>query len=292
MEEYPKQFRKLVSLVSGRKGQRLHPASLIVTITPDNGGNHRPLFFCANGQGEAEALAHVLGPDQPLYFLESGFYAISRTNGVIRSLAKHHLPDILKLYPTGPYDILGYSFGCSTTLVLAELLSQENREISFVGLLDARIGPNPAYRWYFKNLDQTIAKHLETERERFSEAWKTNGVKGAITQTGRSIGSALRINGKPTASDKIADARRNVDIIPADEPPYQPPEHKGTIHLFRASDHWFRNLLFPRAGFPKANYPDLKITKIQGSHHTVMTKEAFRTQVCNAMLKTLRDHRR
>lgn len=287
VRDYPVQFRKLVSLVSGRQGKRLHAESLVVTITPDNGGGKTPLFFCANGQGEAEALAEELGPDQPLYFLESGFYVISRTDGIIRALAEHHLPDILSLYPSGPYAILGYSFGCSTTMVLSELLSKENREISFLGLLDARIGPSPSYRWYFKRIDQPIARHVEVEWEKVTEARNDQGVGAAIAQTGRMTAAPFRTKPKASSTRQNTGARPNAKIVVSDEPPFQPPHYNGPIHLFRASNHWFRNLLFPRAGFPRKTYPDLTISKIEGTHHTMMTNRTYRSKNCKVILDAL-----
>jgi len=47
----------------------------------------------------------------------------------VHSLAKYYLKQIRKVQPTGPYNIAGYSFGCTIALEMALLLENEDKKL-------------------------------------------------------------------------------------------------------------------------------------------------------------------
>src|SRR4030095_15337328 len=87
--------------------------SSLVSIQP--GGTKHP-FFCVHGVGgnvlTYRALAQYLGPDQPLYGLQSaGLDGKQTPHTTVEAMAAHYVEAICDLQPEGPYFLGGLSFG-------------------------------------------------------------------------------------------------------------------------------------------------------------------------------------
>jgi len=99
----------------------------------------RPLFLAApgvaNGQSAYFAFMRFLGwSDQPIYTLEKD------NDLTIFELAQHHVEDMLKVQPYGPYLIGGHSYGGVVAIEVAIQMKKRGREIAGVFLFDA---PHP-----------------------------------------------------------------------------------------------------------------------------------------------------
>lgn len=113
--------------------------SSLIPIQPR--GNKRP-FFCVHGVGgnvlTFNALAQHLGPDQPVYGLQSvGLDGKEPPLTEVEAMATHYVRAVLELQPEGPYFLGGLSFGGIVAFEMARQLRQQSREVACVALLDA-----------------------------------------------------------------------------------------------------------------------------------------------------------
>jgi thioesterase domain-containing protein len=104
-------------------------------------GAAAPLFCLAPASGlswQFAGLKRFLSQDVPLYGLQSPLFHGGRLPESISSLAAEYADRVDDVAPRGPIRLLGWSFGGSMALLVAEELVRRGREVTFVGMLDAR----------------------------------------------------------------------------------------------------------------------------------------------------------
>lgn len=128
--------RELVALAASASSQR---PSHIVAI--NDTGDRRPIFAVAGAGGTALAfrfLASELGARQPLVVFEQyGLHHRVRADRTIDAVAKRNLADLRRRQPTGPYMLMGYSWGGLVAQHMASILLAEGHNVLLV-LLDAQ----------------------------------------------------------------------------------------------------------------------------------------------------------
>jgi amino acid adenylation domain-containing protein len=110
-------------------------------LVPFQTGGSKPPFFCLNATGQA--LAKLLGPDQPLYGLQAHGLDGRRAPSTVQNMAADYIKEIRTIQPHGPYYIGGYSFGGMVAFELAQQLQQQGEEVALLVLLDPT---KPNYR--------------------------------------------------------------------------------------------------------------------------------------------------
>ncbi|MGE3536498.1 MAG: amino acid adenylation domain-containing protein [Candidatus Tectimicrobiota bacterium] len=104
-------------------------------------GSRLPLFCLPAAGGEVlgyRLLAELLGPERPVYGLQQG----ALTDALPRSLsalASSYSTAMRQQQPSGPYGLLGWSFGGVLALAVAHCLEQQGQQVAFVGLLDTLV---------------------------------------------------------------------------------------------------------------------------------------------------------
>ena len=108
-------------------------------------GSRLPLF-CFPGAGNEhstfDALAALVGEDQPVYSVDMVKFYETRQNFTIEKLAEFCHQVISETQEHGPYYLCGYSFGGFVAYEVATRLANEGKEIGLLALFDAR---NPAF---------------------------------------------------------------------------------------------------------------------------------------------------
>jgi amino acid adenylation domain-containing protein len=108
-------------------------------VLPIRTGGTRPPLFClppASGLSLCyTGLRSHLPPDQPIYGLQSGPDGLAAPS--IDRLAADYLAQIRDVRPTGPYHLLGWSFGGHMAHAIATLLRQAGAQVSLLAILDA-----------------------------------------------------------------------------------------------------------------------------------------------------------
>jgi phthiocerol/phenolphthiocerol synthesis type-I polyketide synthase E len=112
--------------------------SSLVPIQPS--GTRTPLF-CFHGAGGNvliyERVAHYLGPDQPVYGLQSqGLDGKSPCLTTIEEMAALYLREIRRVRPRGPYLLAGYCMGGTVAYEVAQQLTASGETVAMLALLD------------------------------------------------------------------------------------------------------------------------------------------------------------
>lgn len=156
--------------------------SCLVPIQP--GGSKPPLFLMhAHGGNVLEyyPLAHLLGPDQPVYaFQAQGLNGRIEKEPRLEDMAANYIAELRSLQPEGPYFLGGFCFGGLLALEVAEQLTAAGQEVALLVLIQTmhpevmRFTPGTTIfqrAWYRAN------KRISLELENLS-----HGRKGYIVE--------------------------------------------------------------------------------------------------------------
>nr|VFK12474.1 MAG: amino acid adenylation domain-containing protein [Candidatus Kentron sp. LPFa] len=114
------------------------PWSTLVALQPR--GDKAALFCVPGGGGNVfyfYPLARALGPEQPFYGLESlGMDGKQPPHATVEAAAAHHIRQIRKRWPHGPYRLAGHSFGGLVAFEMAQQLCRAGETIAMLAVLD------------------------------------------------------------------------------------------------------------------------------------------------------------
>lgn len=160
-------------------------------------GGKRPLFCIHGGAGSIlfyYPLARALGPDQPVYAIQSqGLHDNARPHATIEAMATHYLSEIRSVQPQGPYQIAGFCLGAMIAFEMAQQLHRHGEQVAFLGSFDGRApgfaaragrakpqrpGHAPdrpalpvAMRWLPKRIARGLVRRFDTVRRLPREDW-------------------------------------------------------------------------------------------------------------------------
>ncbi len=286
-------LRALLTVAAGRKGARLRPDSLMNAIRSQ--GDKPPLFYCANATKEISSLAHYLGEEQPVYLLQSGFGVFirkeQRTEDNIKAVAARHVRDILVINPTGPYLVVGYSFGKFVAYEVAFQLEQQGKQVKMLAILDTS-GSALMYNCVRKVLQAVELFALTITQELFRGSWHsfTRELNSLFSRVKDNLTPKHTLNiFKPFSSkifiDKHLKSNTNEGCLPyhptaqntkspvgGNKGLYHMQGYQGKITLFLAlvvRDRRFKILrwLFPLMGWEQHLVDTIKVP---GNHYTMV----------------------
>ncbi len=147
-----------------RQKQRSANWSSLVPI--ESRGSRTPLF-CTHPIGgnilEYYPLAYVLGPEQPIYGLQSrGLDGVQAPLTQIEAMAANYITEIRTVQPNGPYLLLGYSFGGLVAFEIACQLESQGEKINLLVLLD---NESPTLSTIRPSLWQSLGIHFNNFRQ-------------------------------------------------------------------------------------------------------------------------------
>ncbi|MCQ4202712.1 amino acid adenylation domain-containing protein [Streptomyces coelicoflavus] len=113
----------------------------LAVLMPLRADGSRPPLFCvhpASGLSWAYVgMLQHLGPDQPVYGLQArGIAEEQRLPGSLEEMAADYAEQIRKVQPSGPYHLLGWSFGALAAYAVATALQEQGETVAYLGLLD------------------------------------------------------------------------------------------------------------------------------------------------------------
>jgi len=118
-----------------------HEWSPIVPIQPQ--GNLKPIFAVHALGAMAlsyEPLARALGKNQPFYGIQAyGFEDEQTPYTNLHEMVSFYTQAILETQSTGPYQLIGHSFGGLIALEIARKLKALGKEVSFIAMLDTHM---------------------------------------------------------------------------------------------------------------------------------------------------------
>ncbi len=103
----------------------------------------RPPLFIVHGIGgnvvNFYGLSMRVGKDQPIYGIQSQALVANQPALLrLKDMASHYIADIRKVQPHGPYHLLGYSFGGTVVLEMAQQLRAAGEEVALIGMIDSK----------------------------------------------------------------------------------------------------------------------------------------------------------
>jgi thioesterase domain-containing protein len=117
------------------------PIGPLAVILPLRAQGNRPPLFCVHpGAGigwEYAGLLPYLDADQPVYCIQArGLTEPGSTPANLEQMAEDYVERIRRIQPTGPYHLLGWSFGAVVAHAMAVRLQADSERIGLVAMLD------------------------------------------------------------------------------------------------------------------------------------------------------------
>lgn len=137
-------YRQLLINVTGHKGRRLGPRSLI--IEKQRGSNSKPPIFLTGGQ--LLGVTDILEKEQPNYFFPSAWFKWDDPKHFIKAVSTVYTEEILTISPQGPYVLGGYCHGGWTAYQTAQNLKRQGQEVALLVLVE-RYAPNDFVSYHF-----------------------------------------------------------------------------------------------------------------------------------------------
>lgn len=274
--------------------------SSLVAIQPRG---TRPAVFFVHGAGGGNlwtytALVPHLGPDQPVYGLESrGMRGLPEFDR-IEDMAAHYLREIRTVQPQGPYYLSGYCFGGNVAYEMARQLEASGEKVALLALLDSAAA-NSTYQqipwWqpiFYVRFALNTARWLREflvkpahEQQHFLRR-KTAALSRRLFNRMRGLPDA-------TTVDEVIDT----SIFPEIElnlwkihlhalSNYRPAAYGGRIVLFRTNGHPFLCSFDPKFGWGPLAAGGVDEIPLPGAHegifmepHVRQVSSLFRTQL-------------
>lgn len=150
-------------------------------------------------------------------------------------LAKIYVAEIRKIQPTGPYSLIGYSFGGSVVYEIANILRNENNAIDMLVLIDSWSIFNPNYYNKQDFIKQIYAMNMQISKNIADLSWQR--IK-------------LLMEHKPSIMSQ-------------------------NMILFQAKDldDYYKTITEPLNGWSKFNSGNIICKSIDANHHTIINKE-------------------
>ncbi|MCL2897941.1 non-ribosomal peptide synthetase [Brenneria tiliae] len=162
---------KLAQLLDGEQaGEEMRRAGFD-QVLPLRAGDGHPLFCIHPASGFAwqfSVLPRYLASRWPVIGIQS-----PRPDGPIARCAtmdevcEHHLVNLRRVQPHGPYHLIGYSLGGTVAQGIAARLQAQGETVAFLGLLDTY--PPETQDWT-ASMDEKARQEVDNERELFMAA--------------------------------------------------------------------------------------------------------------------------
>ena len=251
-------LRLLTSALDG-PAQELSP---IVPLRPS--GKGRPLFMIPGMFGdimELRALTNMIESKRPLYGLRARGLAPGETPHTrVEDIATDYLRHLRTVQPTGPYALVGYSFGGLVAFEMARMLREAGEKVQFLGLIDTDVHDaclRPLERlafWIMRPL-RYAAIIAENPFKSVPDLWERFF---RIRSFGRLTENRSQDAMSPLLQ-RVAQLNRAAFSV------YRPRPYPGAMSIFRATQRWPR-FCDPLPVWMRLTSGQISIHEIQGGH--------------------------
>ena len=129
-------------------------------------GNKTPLFII-HGAGlnvlNFVNLSNQFDEEQPVYGIQGTAKKYDKWYESIEAMAAHYIDAIVKINPTGPYALAGFSFGGVVAFEMTRQLRQQGKKVILTGLLDSYLDSS----YYYESFSQKkIIRYLDLTYKR------------------------------------------------------------------------------------------------------------------------------
>jgi thioesterase domain-containing protein/acyl carrier protein len=265
------------------------PTSGEYTLVPIQPNGSRIPFFCVHGVGGGvlnyQAIAKVLGPDQPFYAFRSLLLTwedIRETS--IEELASTYIKEMRSFFPQGPYLIGGGSFGGIVAFEMAQQLYAQGAEPALLVLFDTsapgsvqRVGTTEKLRGFWQRLRDQGVPYLVRKVALKGDDWRQRLVKRSrdvASYCHRLAGSDLPVR---LRYHQVQEAHSRTMAR------YKIQRYPGKITLMRAVERGYLGMELlgtredPILGWGALAGGGLEIHDVPGEHGNVLNEPHVRT---------------
>jgi thioesterase domain-containing protein len=241
-------------------------------------GSQKPPIFITHGlcgTARFSGLAKHIRTGHSIYGIQGkGIDGMEEPFERVEDMAEFYLEALENLCPQGPYILIGYSFGGLVALEMAQRLSETERKIALLVLLDAY--PHPSYYAWPERMRLSVTRvkgHLNVMRQLpFTSAFSyfLSGLKRRLQIAGASEESkdSAEILSLPFGESALRRVKEKAYLAYES---YRPSFYRGKIHFITTQTKSF----FPED--PAAVWgplvADLQVEVIRGSHLNIVTTE-------------------
>ena len=244
----PSNFSPLVQLKTGSKGP--------------------PVFIVHGLEGAAcfSELANLIDTPHPIYgFQAQGIDGGAEPLSRIEDMAALYIEALNQIQPSGPYLLIGYSFGGLVALEMAQRLSAQGQQVALLTLLDAYPHARHLSRYQRLRLFAQRAKaQIDQMRQlplRQAVAYFIGKLRPRVNTT---AAAEQGVNGRNTQS--ITDARLRVkEMARVALVNYRPRFYHGKMHLLSAADKAYFHPKNPVSVW-KHLVEELEVDTVPGDH--------------------------
>jgi len=246
-------------------------------------------------------LVRSMGPEYSFLGLRArGVDGVTEPDRDLSSIVAHHVHEIRKIQPRGPYFLLGECFGGKLAYEIAQKLQDEGQTIAMLAFLDSNAAPRPLVRFVKRRLGGSARF-----RRRGSGSWTWKYFKNRSIYH---LSKMRKLRPRQRISYLIDNARQAKDMIPWSVrhdkfEPQQAAEANGSVIERRANKHLERGenaywIAIARAshrrykgaivlitdaeksdretslGWEKLATKGVQIYRIPGNHNTYITEHA------------------
>lgn len=243
---------ELIENLKTNKGKLIKyfwPEDLALMMPINTAGLKTPLFI-VHGDYANYAISKHLGSDQPVYgFFHHGSEGEAITFKHVEEMAKTYLDKVLAVYPSGPFYLMGFSFGGTLAFEMAVQLQKSGYDVPVLILLDSMspLAKEPVR--LHRNIIKLIRKNL----------------LGPLSRKLKKIGKMTLSNlyilvKKPVPVNKRSDyiALKYLSLTRK----YSPAKFKGNILLFRTLGN---SSSFKYLGW-ESLADSIRLIEVKGSH--------------------------
>lgn len=257
-----------------RKDQEIN-SDCLVPLKPT--GNKTPLFII-HGAGlnvlNFVNLSNQFDEDQPVYGIQGTAKEYDEWYESIEAMAAHYIDAIVKINPTGPYALAGFSFGGVVAFEMTRQLRQQGKKVILTGLLDSYLDSSYYYESYsqkklirylnltYKRLD--FLKEMLLSWEAFK--MRINSKKDYIVKKHFGYNNTMT-DQEALALEQFIEADSMVKTI-VDRYHIKPQDIE--VDLFRSKDDLHYKLDPTHLGWKKAALKGVKIHNIPGNHLDIL----------------------
>jgi acetoacetyl-CoA synthetase len=236
-------------------------------------GSGKPILIAhgLNGCASFSELAKSIPTEHPIYGIQArGVDGLEEPFDRIENMAQFYVEALTELQPQGPYILIGYSFGGLVALEMAQRLSDKQKQVGLLVLIDAY--PHPRYLSAVQRLRlgvQRTARHISEMKQR--------PIRGALSYFMNGLKNRLRIAGVhrgelPPETSHLALAQTTLhvkDKAYTAMARYRPRAYRGEIKFVKSeSDTYFPGDPVPVWANLAATF---EVETIPGTHLNIVT---------------------
>jgi amino acid adenylation domain-containing protein len=259
-----------------RGGGEEETGSILVPIQAR--GTEPPLFLVHPAGGDVlcfAGLARHLGPDQPVYGLQSrGLTGDEPPLGRFEDMAALYLGEIKRVQPAGPYSLGGWSLGGLIAWEMARQLEERGEEVAFLALLDSSpgIAGEPGPMEDDADFLADMAAYVENLWGKRLDLTRADLESLAPEEQRARLLAALRDADFLPPGAGLEQVRRTLDVYKANARAaslYEPKPYHGPVTLFRAGEAAEAS---PDFGWNRLTPQPVEVVPVPGHHLSLLAE--------------------